>query len=306
MFLIDFIYQAGQEFLALMVLVLPYFLVGAVTGALLEVYLKPETALKYFGRGVGSIINASLLGAILPGCSCATMPMASSLKSSGAKLGTIGAFIMVSPLLSPHTLILNYGLLGWEFTIARIVVSLLGAILLGLVFNFLENKNVNGFSYMPVKTSVKTDCCETDDDCSCTTVPNLGFWQSLIGIIKSLGKYFLLGMAIASLLMTLVPESMIPKYIGTSGFYAYASAVLFGIPFYVCEGEEIPITLALLKLGLGPGPSFAFLLGAVGTCVPTMIMAQKIIGKRPTVLYIVGWILFAIISGVAFQLYMEI
>ncbi len=306
MFLIDFISQAGREFFNLIILVLPYFLIGAVTGALMEVYLKPETALKYFGKGVGSIINASLLGAILPGCSCATMPMASSLKSSGAKLGTIGAFIMVSPLLSPHTLILNYGLLGWEFTIARIIVSLFGAILLGLVFNILENNNVKGFSSAPVLIPIENNCCESDNSCGCASESNLGFWQALLNIIKSLGKYFLLGMAIASILMTLVPESLIPKYIGTSGIFAYASAVLFGIPFYVCEGEEIPITLALLKLGLGPGPSFAFLLGAVGTCIPTMLMAQKIIGKRPTLLYIIIWVLFAILSGIAFQLYMGI
>jgi len=306
MFLIDFIFQAGREFFALIILVLPYFLIGAITGAILEVYLKPEAALKYFGRGVGSIINASLLGAVLPGCSCATMPMASSLKSSGAKLGTIGAFIMVSPLLSPHTLILNYGLLGWEFTIARIIVSLFGAILLGLVFNLLETNNVKGFSSPPVLIPVENNCCNTEDNCGCAPSASPGFWQALLNIIKSLGKYFLLGMAIASILMTLVPESLIPKYIGTSGIFAYASAVLFGIPFYVCEGEEIPITLALLKLGLGPGPSFAFLLGAVGTCIPTMIMAQKIIGKRPTLLYIIIWVLFAILSGIAFQLYMGI
>ncbi len=304
MIVFDFIYQAGREFVALIILVLPYFLVGAVAGALLEVYLKPETTLKYFGRGVGSIVNASLLGAILPGCSCATMPMAASLKSSGARLGTIGAFIMVSPLLSPHTLILNYGLLGWEFTIARIVVSLTGAILLGLVFNFLEKQNVNGFSVMPAEAINEKECCKEEENCSCTVGATARFWPSLLTIIKSLGKYFLLGMAIASILMTLIPESAIPKYIGTSGIYAYGSAVLFGIPFYVCEGEEIPITLALLKLGLGPGPSFAFLLGAVGTCIPTMIMAQKIIGKRPTLLYIIGWVLFAIFSGIAFQLYM--
>ncbi len=304
MMIIDFIYQAGLEFFGLTILVLPYFLIGAITGAIMEVYLKPATAIKYFGRGVGSIVNASLLGAILPGCACATMPMASSLKASGAKLGTIGAFIMVSPLLSPHTLILNYGLLGLEFTIARIVVSLLGAIALGLIFNVLEKSNVNGFSSKAPFIPIAKECCTAEDGCGCSTTPKSGFFPALLNIIKSLGKYFLLGMAIASIMMTLVPESMIPKYIGTSGIYAYGSAVLFGIPFYVCEGEEIPITLALLKLGLGPGPSFSFLLGAVGTCIPTMIMAQKIIGKRPTLLYIIIWIIFAIVSGIVFQLYM--
>lgn len=35
----------------------------------------------------------------------------------------------------------------------------------------------------------------------------------------------------------------------------------------------MPLTYALLKLGLGPGLAFTFLLGSVGTCIPTVIMA---------------------------------
>ena len=40
--IVDFVHNAGREFLSLILAVLPYFLVGAIVGALLEVYLKPE------------------------------------------------------------------------------------------------------------------------------------------------------------------------------------------------------------------------------------------------------------------------
>ncbi len=76
-----------------------------------------------------------------------------------------------------------------------------------------------------------------------------------------------------------------------------------GIPVYICEGEEIPITLSLLKLGLGQGPALTFLLGAVGTCIPTMLMACKIIGRRATILYLIGWFIFAPLSGFLFSLF---
>ncbi len=300
MFVFEFIFQVAREFVSLTVLVLPYFLLGAVAGALLEVYVKPELVLKYLGKGTGSVINATVLGAILPGCSCATMPMAEGLKASGARLGTIGAFIMVSPLLSPHTLILNYGLLGWKFTLARIVASLVAGVALGMFFNLLEKKKISGFELRSLTVSSEPVGCE-EGNCGCTDEHTKSFWKSLWGILKGLSKYFFLGMAIASIMTTLIPEEAVPKYIGSSGIFAYATAVLVGIPLYVCEGEEIPITLALLQLGLGMGPSFTFLLGAVGTCLPTMIMAQKIIGKRPTGLYIVAWFIFAIGAGILFQ-----
>ena len=124
---------------------------------------------------------------------------------------------------------------------------------------------------------------------------------SFISISKDLGKYFLLGMIIASLLTTIVPEDAVGKYIGSSGLLAYLSAALIGIPLYVCEGEEIPITLALLNIGLGQGPALTFLLGSVGTCIPTILMAQKVIGRRPTFVYVAGWFVFVIVSGLMFS-----
>ncbi len=298
MLLLEIGYKILKEFISLTLLVIPYFILGVAFGALLRTYLKPDFVLKYLNRGVSSIINASILGAILPGCACATMPMAEGLKEKRARLGTIASFIMVSPLLSPQTVILTYALLGWKFTISRIIFSLTGAIILGIAFNYFEKLKVKGFT--SPGASLDTECESCPPACE---GEKIGFWKSFIDIIKDLGKYFILGMFIASLLTVLIPEDTIPKYIGSSGAFAYLVAVLVGIPIYICEGEEIPITLALLKLGLGKGPAFSFLLGAVGTCIPTMLMAQKVIGKKPVIFYIIYWFLFAISSGLIFSLF---
>ena len=289
MFLSGIGYKIIKEFSSLTFSVVPYFILGAAFGAFLKAYLKPDFAIKYLNRGVSSVINAALLGAILPGCACATMPMAEGLKEKKARLGTIASFIMVSPLLSPQTAVLTYALLGWKFTLARIAFSLTGAIILGIAFNYfgrLKPLNTESESLTPL--------------CS---VEKIGFLKSFIDIVKDLGKYFILGMFIASLLTVFIPEEAIPKYIGSSGVFAYLVAVLVGIPVYICEDEEIPITLALLKLGLGKGPAFSFLLGSVGTCIPTMLMAQKVIGRKPVLIYIIYWFLFAISSGLIFSLF---
>ena len=110
-------------------------------------------------------------------------------------------------------------------------------------------------------------------------------------------------MLIAAALVTLVPEDAVPRLLGSSaGVWAYALAVVVGIPLYVCEGEEVPLTLGLLAVGLGTGPALTFMLGSVGTCIPTVLMAQKVIGKRTTVFYIFFWFVFVVISGVVFQM----
>ena len=294
---ISFTTEFITEFIHLSITVFPYFLVGVASGAFIEAYIKTDFLVKFLNKGMGSIINASLLGAILPGCACATMPMAEGLKSKGSNLGTVVSFIMSSPLLSPQTLILTYGLLGLKFTVGRVLFALIGSISFGFICHYMQRKNVSGFQLDRHKMSCSSGHCGCDESSE-----NVTFLGSFWNITKKLGKYFLIGMGVASLLSTLIPDALIPHYIGSSGILAFFLALIIGIPLYVCEGEEIPITLSLLSLGLGQGPAMTFLLGSVGTCIPTFIMAQKVIGKKPLFFYVAYWFVFALIAGVVFQM----
>jgi len=288
-----------KEFISLFISVLPFFILGSVLGAFLDIYIKAKYFMKYLNKKLFSIFAASLLGAILPGCACATMPIAQGIKEKGASIATISAFILISPLLSPQTIILTYSLLGWKFALGRILFSFLGSITLGLFF--LRFKEYEIHKSILIDSPIEQNCECSEINCQ---AEKKGFLKSLIKIIKDLGKYFLLGMFIASVLTTIIPEEMVPKYIGSSGIYAYIIAAIIGIPLYVCEGEEIPLTLALLKLHLSAGPAFTFLIGSVGTCIPTMIMAKKIIGKKPTLFYIIFWFPFSILSGIIINMFL--
>ena len=298
----DHLYAFAKEFLTLTWMVLPYFLAGAAFGAALDVFVKPEFALKHLGGGWLSMAKASILGMVMPGCSCATMPMAEGLRRKGADLGTVTSFLLASPLVSPQTLVLTWAVLGWKFTLARALAAFFGAMMIGAIFLWLE-RNKPGFLDIPAQVPEKkcsSGCCGS---AAAEEEGPKKFWPVFIDILKDLSKYFVLGMAIASLLTVLIPPDVIPRYIGSSGPLAYIAAVLLGVPLYVCEGEEIPLTLSLLKLGLGPGPAFAFLLGSVGTCVPTMIMSQKLIGRRGLLVYAAWWLLFAFGAGLLFSFF---
>ncbi len=297
-----YLYAFAKEFLTLTRLVLPYFLGGAAVGAALDVFVKPEFALKHLRGGWLSMAKASILGMVLPGCSCATMPMAAGLRRKGADLGTVASFLLASPLVSPQTLVLTWAVLGWKFTAARALAAFCGAMLIGAIFLWLE-RHKPGFLDIPAPAPEK-NCCS---GCGCSGGEEeegaKKFWPVFMDILKDLSKYFVLGMAIASLLTVLIPPDAIPRYIGSSGPLAYITAVLLGVPLYVCEGEEIPLTLSLLKLGLGPGPAFAFLLGSVGTCIPTLIMSQKLIGRRGLFVYAAWWVVFSFGAGALFSFF---
>ena len=144
----SYLYSFAKEFLTLTWMVLPYFLVGAAIGAALDVFLKPEFALKHLRGGWLSMAKASISGMVLPGCSCATMPMAAGLRRKGADLGTVTSFLLASPLVSPQTLVLTFAVLGWRFAAARVLAAFCGAMMTGAIFLWLERRRP-GFLDIP-------------------------------------------------------------------------------------------------------------------------------------------------------------
>jgi uncharacterized membrane protein YraQ (UPF0718 family) len=283
-------------FLELLLDVAPFYLVGVITGALVQTYATERLGARLLGgRGAGAIGRAVAAGAILPGCSCTTVPMARGLQGTGAVgLGTIAAFILVSPLLSPTTVVLTWGVLGWQMTLARIVASVLGALALGLIIARFETWFE---ATEPTSAQEAEGCCH---DGSCDPAPPT-LRTALREILRETAPYLLLGLGIASLLTTLLPSDAIPRFLGgASGVAAFALAAIVGIPLYTCEGEEVPVTLGLMSVGLGAGPALTFLLGSVGTCIPTALMARGVIGDRALVVYLLWWFVLAIGAGVTY------
>ena len=296
----------AESFWDLMLTVLPWFAVGTLTAAVVETFVPPAWARSALG-GRSGLATAVTAGAVLPGCSCTTMPLAAGLGTAGPKVGTLTAFVFVSPLLSPITVLLTLSLLGWEMTVARVVASLAGSFAIGAIINSHERHFQPAQTLKPVAGgSPEADCCD-GGECEPTPDASMGDrWQqlarSVARILRQVVPYFLLGMVVAAMLSALVPEDAIPDVLGgSSGLWAFALAALVGIPLYVCEGEEVPLTAGLLAAGLGPGLSLTFLLGSVGTCVPTLLMSGGILGERATAFYLAFWIVFAISVGATYQ-----
>lgn len=272
---------------------LPFFIVAMVVATLLETKVNIDRFLDTILKSEFSVLWASIMAGLLPGCACATVPLAETLKKKNASLATTGAFLLVSPLLGPHTVILTYGFLGAKFTVMRIVAAMLGGLLIGAVFSICEKK---GWLSMPQEKT--SSCCASKSGCS--TNIEAKFWPTLWASVLKFGGYFILGIGIAALLKALIPVELIPTYLG-SGITAIVISVFMGIPIYVCEGEEIPITKALLDLGLAPAAGFAFMMGAVGTCIPTILMAKKVIGGKAIMIYASYFFVFAFMCGLFFK-----
>ena len=268
-----------------------------ILAAAIQTFVKPEWVARWFASKRASVFNAAVVGAVLPGCSSTTVPLAKSLKSQGACLGTLTSLIMISPLLSPETIVLSASMLGSQITIGRITLALIATVLIGIGLNTLDSNRVRGFSSPAfVPRMVSGDCgCESTESEAPQKWP-LRLWRNFLAILHPLWIYFVVALIAVPLLQSIVPADVIDRYL-RGGVSAYLAAALLGIPMYVCEGAEVPLTFALLKMGVGIGPAFTFMLGAVGTCIPAIGMAPKIIGVPATYLYVATWLLLAIGAG---------
>jgi uncharacterized membrane protein YraQ (UPF0718 family) len=284
--------SVAHTFLHLLLEAVPLFLLGAVLGAALEAWLKPGWVECWIGSGHRSVAAAALAGAVLPGCAMSTMPLAQSLRRRGAALGTLTAFIMIAPILSPQTILLTATLVSVPMAIGRVVLSLVVTLILGTVLNAMERRRQLAF----IGTSIMVDdaCCGAEPAVSRTGWRR--FLELLWSSIRSLTPYLLGGLLVAAMISATVPAETIYQYL-RGGWTAYVFAALVAFPIYVCDGGEIPLTRALLAMGVGPGPAFCFMCASVGTCLPTIAMATRIIGWRATVIYVIAWLVLAVGGG---------
>lgn len=290
-----------HTFLHLLLEAVPLFLLGAVLGAALEAWLKPGWVERWLGSGHRSVAAAALAGAVLPGCAMSTMPLAQSMRRRGAALGTLTAFIMIAPILSPHTIFLTATLVSVPMAIGRVVLSLAVTLVLGTVLNAMERR---GRLAPPTANSIaNNDQCCSAESVAGQASPWRRFLTELLANLRSLTPYLLGGLFVAALISATVPADTIHKYL-RGGWTAYLFASLIAFPIYVCDGGEIPLTRALLAMGVGPGPAFCFMLASVGTCVPTIAMATRIIGWRATVIYVVAWLVLAVGGGLLMGLWL--
>ena len=298
--------QGVSRFGSLALSVLPWFALAIAAAAVVQTFVPERWAARALGGRVGLPV-AITAGALIPGCSRTTLPLVIGLRTMrGPRLGSLTALLFVAPLLSPITVALTWSMLGWRMTVARVVAALAGSALLGALINRFEPWfEANRRPVIAGASQELDDRCDTAA-CGRTADPTRTVWRrlgsNLYRIARRATPYFIAGMALAAAISTLLPEDAIPKALGgAGGVWVFLLAAVAGAPLYVCQGEEVPLTYAVLASGVAPGAALTFLLGAVGMCLPTVVMSRGVLTPRVTYVYVASWITFAIIAGAAYQ-----
>jgi uncharacterized membrane protein YraQ (UPF0718 family) len=275
-----------------MAIMAPYLLLGFFAAGLLGVFVPVSFIETHLGkRGLRQITKASLVGLVLPLCSCSVIPVAASLRRHGATKGTTVSFITSEPQIGVDSIAATWGLLGPVFTLFRMAVAFITGIVVGTTVE----------AFTPPSEESGGQC--RDANCpACGERKNVkDKWKQVFvygfgTLPRDIGKALLAGIIISGLLGALVPEDFFTRYL-SSEWLSMIAVMALGIPLYVCSSGSIPIALAMISTGLSPGAALVFLITGPATNAATIAMIMQTMGRRTVTVYLATLAACALTAG---------
>ncbi len=249
--------------------------------------------------GSAGVLASMGLGAMLPLCSCGVVPLTVSFYLGGVRLAAVIAFTIATPVINPAAVILSYALLGPRLTLAYVAFGLVAPVVVGYMVERWGSARMN-----PVAVQLKSCCGSAAVSAPAARVPSL--WARLARALRwgfgelgpVLGLYIGVGIALAGVLGTLVPQAWISDYLGGDAPLASLFLVaLFGASVYVCAVAHIPLVAAMLAAGAGPGAAIVFLVTGPATNLPEMIALSRVLGARTVAIYVGALVALSILGG---------
>jgi uncharacterized membrane protein YraQ (UPF0718 family) len=110
------------------------------------------------------------------------------------------------------------------------------------------------------------------------------------------------GVFIVGFISVLIPEQQVAALVGDNSIQSNFLASIVGALFYFATLTEVPITQALMRLGMAKGPALALLLAGPALSLPNMLVIRSVLGNRKTLVFIVLVVAMATITGMMFGL----
>jgi len=98
----------------------------------------------------------------------------------------------------------------------------------------------------------------------------------------------------------LLPEKQVARWVGDNSAGANLVASVVGTFWYFATLTEIPITQALMKLGMHNGPVLALLLAGPALSLPNILVIRKVMGNAKTTVFVVLVVVMSTIVGICF------
>ncbi len=263
-----FIYDVIKIFILLSVLIF--------TISYIQSFFPPERTRKILGRynGISANILGALLGTITPFCSCSSIPLFIGFTSAGLPIGVTFSFLISSPLVDLASVILLASIFNWKIAIAYVIVGVFLAVIGGTTISKLKlEKYVEPFVY--------GNAVMENEQEELTVRDRIGYAKDqVLGIIKKVWMYILIGVGIGAAIHNWIPEPVIAAVLGQDKWYSVLLATIVGVPMYADIFGTLPIAEALVSKGVGIGTALSFMMAVTALSLPSLIMLKKVVKMR--------------------------
>ena len=241
----------GVIFTSIVVEALPFILLGAAASAAIAVWV-PARVFARLGRLPAplQVPAAAVAGFAMPVCECGSVPVARRLMLRGLRPSAGIAFMLAAPILNPIVLAstwVAYGAAGraMEMTAARAALGLTVAVLAGWLIGR------GGASVLRERSDDDVD--EHDHGSA-----GGGFVEHLASDFVFMGRFVVLGAAVAALLQTVVPQDALSSVADATVIGALALMGL-AVALSLCSEADAFVAVSFTAFPLGSQLAFLVL-----------------------------------------------
>ncbi|MGY0068738.1 permease [Streptomyces sp. QTS137] len=235
-------------FVAVMIQALPFLVLGVLLSAAIAVFVPPS----FFARALPkrpalAVPVAGAAGAVLPGCECASVPVAGALVRRGVAPAAALAFLLSAPAINPIVLTATAVAFPDDpmMVLARFVASLLVACLMGWLW---QRHGRADWLRPPSRSSYEGQS------------RGAAFWGSVRHDVMHAGGFLVVGAMAAATLKAVVPAAWLQRAADhpvLSVLVLAALAVLLSIcseadAFVAASLTQFSLTARLTFLVVGP------------------------------------------------------
>jgi uncharacterized membrane protein YraQ (UPF0718 family) len=236
---------------SLLVEALPFIMLGALASAVIEVFV-PSSAFARIARLPRplQLPAAAMAGVAFPVCECGSVPVARRLVSKGLAPSAAVTFMLAAPILNPvvvaSTFVAYRGRDSlWTMVLGRMGLGFLVAVAVGWVVGTVRGEDL-------LRPRPGDDDRDADED-----EPRWSrFFGHLSGDFVFMGRFLVMGAAIAAAVQTFVPQSVIGRVAGTPVLDLVA---MMALAFLLSLCSESDAFVAASFVQFGPGAQLAFL-----------------------------------------------
>ncbi len=282
----------------------PYILFGLFFAGVLHELVPDTFVSKHLGKNsIGSVIKATLFGVPLPVCSCGVIPLATSIKKSGASSGSTLAFLISTPITGVDSILATYGMFGWAFTLYRVVTSMIISIIAGVLTNIFPQKETLEEDKETLQE--ESSCCSSGSSCCSSetqdaTKKKFSFSAAMkyafVTLLGDIASPLFVGLLLGALITVAIPQNL-SEILQTYSWLSYIIVIAIAVPMYVCATASLPIAAGLMLAGVSPGAAFVFLSAGPATNTVTIGVVKKMLGIRTLYIYLGTIILGSVVFG---------